>query len=173
MTILYRTIDDNFDPDHCDLTIDTCIRDVYAVAGIDINIEIDDEIDDYYILRNHALRLAIKTTIRSDSELTRILVNLYHQMPYGTMSRSVKKQWWQEQRPAWMEQLHRIMIEHRNIGHDWQLRKAQTQRLHQYYEAHHLLVACLNSDFVSRAVREEIEDTLLLPLAEIERRSTV
>jgi hypothetical protein len=42
--------------------------------------------------------------------------------------------------------------------------------LQQYYNANKLLVDCLNSDcYVSREVRQEIEDTLLLPIAEIEK----
>jgi len=56
------------------------------------------------------------------------------------------------------------MIEHRNIGHDWQFSKEQQNLLQQYYSANKLLVDCLNSDcYVSREVRQEIEETLLLP----------
>ncbi|MEB3230580.1 MAG: hypothetical protein VKJ64_06190 [Leptolyngbyaceae bacterium] len=63
------------------------------------------------------------------------------------------------------------MIEHRNIGHDWQLTEEQRSKLQQYYEANKLLVKCLNSDcYVTKATRQEIEDTLLLPMAEIGRR---
>jgi predicted NACHT family NTPase len=63
------------------------------------------------------------------------------------------------------------MIAHRNIGHDWQFTDDQKQLLQQYYDANLLLVECLNSDcYVSRSVREEIEATLLLPMAEIEKR---
>ncbi|MCT7985126.1 NACHT domain-containing protein [Laspinema sp. A4] len=43
--------------------------------------------------------------------------------------------------------------------------------LHEYSSANELLLDCLNSDCrVSREVREEIEETLLLPIAEIEKR---
>jgi predicted NACHT family NTPase len=63
------------------------------------------------------------------------------------------------------------MIEYRNIGHDWQFSDEQKERLQQYYDANKLLVDCLNSDcYVSREVRLEIEETLLLPIAEIEQR---
>jgi hypothetical protein len=64
-----------------------------------------------------------------------------------------------------------VIIEHRNIRHDWQFSDAQIKRLQQYYNANELLVDCLNSDcYVSRDVRQEIEETLLLPIAEIEKR---
>jgi hypothetical protein len=63
------------------------------------------------------------------------------------------------------------MIEYRNIGYNWQFNSTQKQLLQQYYDANMLLVNCLNSDcYVSRDVRQEIEETLLLPLTEIERR---
>jgi predicted NACHT family NTPase len=62
-----------------------------------------------------------------------------------------------------------VMIEHRNIGHDWQFSDEQNKLLQQYYDANKLLVDCLNSDcYVSREVRQEIEETLLLPMTEIE-----
>ncbi|MBV8884818.1 MAG: hypothetical protein JO235_12600 [Chroococcidiopsidaceae cyanobacterium CP_BM_RX_35] len=40
----------------------------------------------------------------------------------------------------------------------------------QYYDANQLLVACLNHvTCVTNSLRDEIEATLLLPIAEIER----
>jgi predicted NACHT family NTPase len=60
--------------------------------------------------------------------------------------------------------------QYRNIGHDWQFNDTQKQLLQQYYDANKLLVDCLNSDcYVSREVRQEIEETLLLPIAAIEK----
>jgi predicted NACHT family NTPase len=71
----------------------------------------------------------------------------------------------------WVKEMRVVMIEHRNIGHDWQFSDSQKERLQQYYDANKLLVDCLNSDcYVSREVRQEIEETLLLPIAEIETR---
>jgi predicted NACHT family NTPase len=80
-------------------------------------------------------------------------------------------EWWETDGQTWTEQLRSVMIEHRNIGHDWQFTDAQKQLLQQYYDANKLLMDCLNSDcYVSREVRQEIEDTLLLPMSEIEKR---
>jgi predicted NACHT family NTPase len=71
----------------------------------------------------------------------------------------------------WVKEMRVVMIEHRNIGHDWQFSDSQKERLQKYYDANKLLVDCLNSDcYVSREVRQEIEETLLLPIAEIEKR---
>jgi predicted NACHT family NTPase len=81
------------------------------------------------------------------------------------------KKWWNENGQAWTDQLKAVTIKHRNIGHDWQFSDEQKKLLQQYYDANKLLVDCLNSDcYVSREVRQEIEETLLLPIAEIEKR---
>ena len=59
------------------------------------------------------------------------------------------------------------MIEHRNIGYNWQFNEQQKETLNQYNSANQLLVDCLNSDCsVSSQVKQEIEDTLFLPKAE-------
>ncbi|MEH2463621.1 MAG: hypothetical protein V7K23_07570 [Nostoc sp.] len=40
----------------------------------------------------------------------------------------------------------------------------------QYYNSNQLVADCLNSDcYVSREVRQQIEDTLLLPIAKIKQ----
>ena len=84
--------------------------------------------------------------------------------------RKAKKEWWNKHGKSWTEKLRATAIKHRNIGHDWQFTKDQKQKLQQYYYANLLLVQCLNSDcYISREVRQEIDDTLLLPIAEIER----
>jgi predicted NACHT family NTPase len=114
----------------------------------------------------HALDLDL------EPELQRRLQELKDQLPDASYeNREAFRQWWQVQGQAWTKQLRAIMIEHRNIGHDWQFNDEQQQKLQQYYDANRLLVDCLNSDcYVSREVRQEIEETLLLPIAEIEQR---
>jgi predicted NACHT family NTPase len=80
------------------------------------------------------------------------------------------KQWWQTKAQAWSEQLRTLIISHRNVGHDWQFSKQQQVLLQQYYDANTLVVDCLyNASNVTPAVRSHIEDTLLLPIAEIEK----
>jgi len=83
------------------------------------------------------------------------------------------KQWWQANGQAWLMQLRAVMIEHRNIGYDWQFSKEHREMLKQYYHANKLLVDCLNrSCNVTPTVRSHIEETLLLPIAEIEQRGS-
>jgi len=96
----------------------------------------------------------------------RSLQDLKDQLPKATSENSENfKQWWTTNGTAWAEQLRSVMIRHRNIGHDWQFSDEQQALLEQYYAANRLLVDCLNTEcYVSRAVREEIEGTLLLPV---------
>ncbi len=68
------------------------------------------------------------------------------------------------------EKLRIMLVKHRNIGHDWQFNKKQEELLNKYYYANKLLVDCLNSDsYITPEVRSHIEDTLFLPIAEIQK----
>ncbi|OUL25463.1 hypothetical protein BV378_15460 [Nostoc sp. RF31YmG] len=82
------------------------------------------------------------------------------------------KQWRQTNGQPWTEQLRAIIIEHRNIGHDWQFTDSQEEMLQQYYDANKLLIDCLNSEcYISREVRQQIEETLLLPIESLTKAS--
>lgn len=56
------------------------------------------------------------------------------------------------------------MIEHRDIGHDWEFDREQARHLRDYLSATVLLVECL--DLAMATDRAAIEDTLLLPPGE-------
>ncbi len=73
------------------------------------------------------------------------------------------KEVWAGVRPIWTERLRAIMIKYCNIGHDWQFSEEQVELLRQYYDANELLLECLDSDYVSQEVKQEIEKALLLP----------
>jgi predicted NACHT family NTPase len=104
-------------------------------------------------------------------ELKKAFKNLEQQLPNSSVDEKTFKQWWEDNHQTWTEQLRAVMIEHFHIGYDWQFSDAQKELLQQYYDSNHLLVECLNSDcYVSREVRQEIEDTLLLPMSEIQKR---
>ncbi|WP_322745037.1 NACHT domain-containing protein [Leptolyngbya ectocarpi] len=108
---------------------------------------------------------AIARAYSSDPELNEALQTLKDNLPEKESDLDEYNHWWQTQGEAWAEDLRVIMIEHRNIGHDWQFSDEQKEKLKQYYDANKLLVDCLNSDcYITRLVREKIETTLLLPL---------
>jgi predicted NACHT family NTPase len=110
--------------------------------------------------------LARYLTLARDPKLQHKLQQLNQQLEDVTKENSKTfKHWWQIYAHAWAEQLRSAMIQHRNIGHDWQFSNSHWQLLQQYYDSNMLLVDCLNSEcYVSHSVRQEIENTLLLPL---------
>jgi predicted NACHT family NTPase/DNA-binding Xre family transcriptional regulator len=81
------------------------------------------------------------------------------------------EQWWQLNGPTWRGELRQSMVKYRDIGHDWQLTDVQTQKLQLYYDANKFLVELLKiENSASPEARQEIEDNLLLPIAELKRR---
>jgi predicted NACHT family NTPase len=123
---------------------------------------------------NRARALALALDRLQNRELKLKLQEISDRLPKTSQENLENfKLWWQTNGTQWTEDLRQITIAHRNIGHDWQFTEAQKQLLQKYYDANLLLVECLNSDcYISRPIRQEIEDTLLLPIAEIEKRKT-
>ena len=119
-----------------------------------------------------AFFLACDRALALERELSQDLQELKQELP--DLDRNERKfwQWWEGNSRAWTVRLRAMIINYRNIGHDWQFSDQQKERLGQYYYANQLLVECLNSDcYVSREVRSHIEDTLLLPTAQLERHN--
>jgi predicted NACHT family NTPase len=105
-----------------------------------------------------------------DPELKEALQKLKSQLPSSSDSAALEQWFHQDEGKAWTEQLRTVMIQYRNVGHDWQFSDAQYQLLKDYYNSNLLLVQCLQqSRYVSLEVRQEIEATLLLPQAELEQ----
>lgn len=89
----------------------------------------------------------------------------------SSQSRERLQLWWQENYAAWVEQLKSTIVHYRNIHHAWQFSPEQQQVLQRYYDANQLLIDCLNSNCeVTASIRQNIENTLLLPQKEIEER---
>jgi len=80
--------------------------------------------------------------------------------------------WWWNQKNFWDRRLQKLRIQYHYyyVGLHWRFGDEQEEALRQYYDANKLLVDCLNSDcYVTKATRQYIEDTLMLPLSEIEK----
>lgn len=78
--------------------------------------------------------------------------------------------WWIANSRTWTLQF-KLLIQHVNFGHEWKLDANKMLLLKQYHDANLLLADCLKGDcYISRDVRRNIEETLLLPIAEIEKR---
>jgi hypothetical protein len=120
-------------------------------------------------LKNLPLEFPLPFNI--DYELQKKLKKLKEQFSLLQVDLNTRYQYGDENVQVLAEQRRTVLIENRNIGHDWQFSDEQKELLQQYYDANKLLVDCLNSDcYVSREVRQEIEETLLLPIAEIKKR---
>ncbi|MDJ0798177.1 MAG: NACHT domain-containing protein [Calothrix sp. MO_167.B12] len=127
--------------------------------------------------------------------IAKIGLNLPDKIDYTPWTGEQVQSWWNTSGKAWANQFREAIIEKRNIGHDWQFNPVEMRLLTEYkdnvdmrllteyeddvemrllteYEySNLLLLKCLNSDcYVSREVRQEIEDTLLLPMSEIKQR---
>lgn len=122
--------------------------------------------------------LALALGYSQNSAMNHLLKQLWDRLPdtYGG-NRDQFKQWWQIYGNQWTEDLRKAITAYRDIEHDWQFHDwqftgNQKQLLQQYYDANLLLVQLLNSDcYVSRPVRESIEETLLLPIEELRREN--
>ena len=107
-------------------------------------------------------------TFAHGSEFKHQLKQLSDRLPHTSSDSKDLIQWWSTHGNQWTRDLRQVMITYRNIGHDWQFTDKQLNLLKQYYDANLLLIQCLNSDcYVSRPVRQSIEDTLLLPYEEL------
>lgn len=126
---------------------------------------------DYHLAQDLNLSLDFSHDSNINPVLRQSLQHLRAELPDPEKDEDYFRQWWQTTGSTWAEQLRSVMVEYCNIGHNWQFDYAQEEKLQQYYDANKLLVDCLNSDcYVSREVRQEIEESLLLPMAEIEQR---
>ncbi len=116
-----------------------------------------------------ALRLALDLDrLTKTQPIGGALQQLKNQLPDPDEARESLKQWWQVNGQDWSSQLRGAMIEHRNIGHEWHLSEALQQLLEQYSNTNKLLVDCLNSNCqLTLAVRQEIEEMLLLPTCQL------
>ena len=99
-------------------------------------------------------------------------MKLKEQLPYEEITNKQEKEsfkiWWKKNGKTWTKDFRNAMITYRDIGHDWQFNDEQKDLLEKYYIANKLLTECLHQDcYVSPEVRQEIEETLLLPVAAI------
>ena len=111
-----------------------------------------------------ALRLALDLNHLTGVEVINdSLKQLKNQLPNPDADQETIKQWWQGNGQDWASQLRSVMIDHRNIGHEWHLSDASQQLVEQYANASQLIVECLNSNCqLTPTVRQTIEERLLL-----------
>lgn len=105
----------------------------------------------------------------SNSDLKKLLQEIHKKLSDSVQSQEMTDEWWKKEGQSLVEKLRFIDNEVQSVYHE-QFNNYQKNLLRQYYDANKLLVNCLHSDcYVSREVRQEIYDTLLLPIEEIEK----
>ncbi|WP_315788813.1 NACHT domain-containing protein [Fischerella sp. JS2] len=144
--------------------------------ALGFNIEVDPEIDfdekltDALEIVNsdpaECLSYALSLNLNLEPEFQKSLQNLKKQIPYP----DDPKKWMQREDKTikqWLHDLRSLIIRYRKICYQDELNDQQCELIWNYYDANTLMVDCLNSDcYISRQVRQEIEDSLLLPISE-------
>jgi predicted NACHT family NTPase len=146
----------------------------------DIESDLGYNLDDYITIKDtliaedirRSIKWAIARSIIFNTAIRCTLQELYKSPFHPNQSDDeVSDQDWEESWEAWREELCDVINGYRSGVHDWEFEDEQEICLQQYYYANKLLVDCLNSGCsVSDGVKAEIEETLLLPIAEIEKR---
>lgn len=151
-----------------DLIIDRTL--VVALARA-INLKFDFTLAcELVSILNVGVRLALEPKLKHNAQpsvLYETLLDIQQQLP-DVEPQARFDAWWESNGAAWTEQLRSVMIKQRHIGYDWQLGDRQRETLKRYYYANQLLLECLKEDcYVTRDVRSSIENTLLLPIAQL------
>ena len=77
--------------------------------------------------------------------------------------------WWQLYGQFWSEKFNIFFAQFPQTVHDFSLSSQQKKLFNDYYKANQFILECLNTDcYVNLETRQKIEDTLFLPLGEIE-----
>lgn len=119
---------------------------------------------------NIALSENIDEADESIFQLNRELKKLLEQVPIWDGDFERHSRWWHENHISWAENLRAIIINYRNVGHDWHFDDDQKQLLQKYFDCNRLLVNCLGAECsVSPELRSRIEKTLLLPLENLRK----
>ncbi|NEQ74437.1 MAG: hypothetical protein F6K23_16205 [Okeania sp. SIO2C9] len=104
-----------------------------------------------------------------DVELKQALQKLKSELPDPNQKEELFDAWWKTNSKNWTEKLRKVMIEYRDIGHDWQFSWHDRLLLKEYYHANVLLLYCLYyCDYnLTDSVLDKIKDKLLLPKSEV------
>ncbi len=110
--------------------------------------------------------------LNQDVNLKQKLQVVKNQLPDSSRkNRKEFEQWWNINGMDWMAQLQKITVVFGSIGQNCRLTIDERRLLEKYYDGNRVLIDCLSQETtISLEVRQEIEDALLLPLAEIEQR---
>lgn len=102
-------------------------------------------------------------------ELKEIVQNTT-QLPHPDSELEIVEQWFIENTESLSNQFRNFMIKNSDISHDWGFTKKVKEPFLQYLNANNLLLECMKNknNYITPAVREEIESSLYLPVEQAE-----
>ncbi|MBW4663286.1 MAG: NACHT domain-containing NTPase [Chroococcus sp. CMT-3BRIN-NPC107] len=161
---LARMLDAGFTRELCaDLALDLALD-----RTLTLNYILDFASQPMQVLKN-VLGRTKERSRQVDRQLEGAILQLEKQIPWVDNGEKFK-QWWEANNYNWTEELRALTISHRDFGYRWDFNYHEWDKLKKYYEANQLLVSCLRTNsYMSRSVRQKIENNLLLPMAEIEK----
>ena len=124
------------------------------------------EFNNYYFCQifNKILRLS------NNEEFKEKILILKSELPTKLFKREQIKDWWISNGENWTNTFEYLINKHYHFK-TWQFKREQMDTLQHYYYANEILITCLNSKIeVSSEIKKIIEETLFLPIAEIEKR---
>lgn len=145
------------------LSLDVALRHLLV---IDQQLARRSSLTHHYKIFHQVVERTLARAERVDAALFRSLHKLKQQVPTFDSHANVEVflDWWMLHGNAWKEQLRKLAIQHRNIGHTWQLEAFQKESFQHYYQANLLLLRCLKKvPSVSEHVQHIIEKSVLLP----------
>ncbi|MBD2435721.1 NACHT domain-containing NTPase [Nostoc sp. FACHB-110] len=159
---------------HRELAIDEFLTSTFTCAG-----ELDfacDYIwnDEIFIDHAQALMIAFEQALDLivESEFKQSLIFCQQALSNHDINADEFRTWWKANGKSWSKNFREILIKYRNICHDWQFAPEQIEMLQKYYHANKLLIDCLNiCQNISAKVKQDIENTLLLAIAQIKLHS--
>ncbi|NES00882.1 MAG: hypothetical protein F6J86_45130, partial [Symploca sp. SIO1B1] len=139
-----------------DISIDYCIVNMITISR-------DGFIDSDFAMPEGIEKLG--------GEIFNKLQKIIEEIPDFFTEKAEFDRWQEKYAFTWLEQYRQLAIKYRNIGFDWKFTDEQETILKLYYDANVLLVDCLvDSNHIVASLKQEIQETLLLPIAEIEKR---
>jgi predicted NACHT family NTPase len=132
--------------------------------NVTLNRAIADAVLPLHLDLNSVLKLV------DNNDLKNQLFELSNRLPHQDSTTDELRIWKLNNGHLWVEDLRKCAIYYRNIGHNFDLSTEQRNVLRQYHDSSLFLWECLNTDcYVDRNIQEYIQETLLLPVIEIER----
>lgn len=156
-----------------ELAVDEFLTSTFACAG-ELDFACDYILSDAIVIdHTHALNIAFEKALNLivESEFKQSLHILKEELPNSQINADKFRSWWKANGKTWCNKFRKILIKYRNICHDWEFNQQQIEVLQQYYNANKFLIDCLNiSTNITPAIQQEIEDTLLLAIAQIKNK---